>query len=878
MKKLFSSLMLACISIFSCMGQSFSSGGLNFEIVSAENRTVAVTGVSGQSPESLVIPASVTNEGVDYTVEAVGDWSFLENETITNLTIEEGVAKIGDGAFYLCTSLNLVALPESLKSIGRSSFSSCAFTAITIPDNVTSIDSDTFSDCAALKTVVWGKGLDIIPESCFYNCGKLKTVKLSDGLETISTNSFYGCSSLESLSLPASLTEIKENAFFNCEALKTLTVANGNPLFKDIDGVVFDKEGTTLICFPPANSLSYTVPDGTLEISPYAFCTSVIESLTISPSVEKIGDKAFMNCRKVKEIKVGNKWQGSALTTIGEYTFAFCAELETIHFYGQKIESFGASPFESSLAIKEIYIHTLTPPVITDYQYGIGGNGKETRLYVPQASVEAYSEANGWKGFSVVGDPAQPVVFENDIYTFTVTSEDEMTVSVTGVNTEGQNTLKIPATANLADKEYSVTEIGPDLLFSNGNIKEINIPESVKKICDNAFCESILERITLSEGLDSIGAGAFCYTPIEEIILPSTVRYIGGSAFADCAKLKRIVISDKVETLGSCMFYGCSALEEVVLGSGLKSLDSASFYECVSLKSIELPEGFTTIMGNVFYGCLSLENIKLPSTIEAVTGIAFANCPALSTITVAPGCADYKDIDGVLYNYDGSVIVRYPAAKGTTYEVVDGVTQIGEHAFSYCTELSSVKLPTSITNIYGYAFYGCSTLPSIELPEGLLYIFDGALQNCSSLEEVRYPDSLREIGYWGLAENPSLKRIYMGSQLHFICDYLLEGSDNVEEIHITATVPPEAMNFYAMGNNYSSINLYVPTESISAYKSVSPWKYCNVLSESSNVADPNISTDGKLEIYDIRGIQQNEGSKLSNGLYIINGRKVLIKQ
>ena len=869
--------MLASLAIFPCMSQSFSSGGLNFEIISEENRTVVVTGVSGQSPENLVIPASVTNEGVEFAVEAIGDWSFLENEMISSLTVEEGVIKIGDGAFYLCTSLSSVELPKSLKTIGRSSFSSCGFAAITVPDNVTAIDSDTFSDCASLKTAVLGKGLETIPESCFYNCGKLKTVKLSEGLEKISTNSFYGCSSLESLSLPATLTEIKDNAFYGCTALMTLTISNNNPLFKDIDGVVFDKDGTTLVCFPPANSTSYVVPEGTIEISPNAFSTSVIESLTISPSVEKIGDKAFMNCHKVKEIKVGNKWQGSALSTIGEFAFSFCEELESLYFYGNNIERFGASPFEYSTSIKEIYIHTITPPMIVDYQYGIGGNGKETSLYVPQASVVAYSEANGWKEFNIVGDPAQPVVFENGIYSFTVTSEDEKTVSLTGVKTEGQNILDIPEKVNFADKEYIVTEIGPDLFFSNHTIKEVNIPGSVRIIGDNAFCECSLERITLSEGLEYIGAGAFCYTPIEEIILPSTVTYIGGSAFADCAHLKRIILSDKVETIESCMFYGCSALEEVKFGSGLKSLDSASFYECVSLKSIDLPEGFTTIIGNVFYGCSSLENVKLPSTIETVTGIAFANCPALTTITVAPGCADYKDIDGVLYNYDASVIVRYPAAKGSIYEVFDGVEQIGEHAFSYCTELSSVKLPTSITNIYGYAFYGCSTLPSIELPEGLLYIFDGALQNCASLETVRYPDSLREIGYWGLAENPSLKRIYMGSQLHFICDYLLEGSDNVKEIHITATVPPKAMDFYAMGNNYSSINLYVPTESISEYESVSPWNYCNIVGENSKVDSNTVFYNGEMEIYTIEGRKLNSESELSKGLYIINGKKVLIR-
>ena len=89
------------------------------------------------------------------------------------------------------------------------------------------------------------------------------------------------------------------------------------------------------------------------------------------------------------------------------------------------------------------------------------------------------------------------------------------------------------------------------------------------------------------------------------------------------------------------------------------------------------------------------------------------------------------------YNYRTSV-------KSCT--IGDGVTSIGEWAFSNCTSLTSVTIPNSVTSIGNFAFYHCDSLTSITIPNSVTSIGDYAFSGCSSLTSVTIPNSVSSIG------------------------------------------------------------------------------------------------------------------------------------
>ena len=317
--------------------------------------------------------------------------------------------------------------------------------------------------------------------------------------------------------------------------------------------------------------------------------------------------------------------------------------------------------------------------------------------------------------------------------------------------------------------------------------------------------------------------------------VPDSVESIEDGAFFGCKALTNIYIPDTVYHIGCGAFKGCDNLKEIMLDGSNKHYKSINGQLCdkkgkslmdkVSLPDIDyvIPKGITELTGfdnytmeddnNYCYKQRSGEDgidvygtvrsVTIPKRVTGIPHNLFYIFDKVQSIEVDPKNPSFKSIDGVLFSKDGKRLVAYPAAKpGSEYTVPDGVTVIGERAFSDCEAIETVKLPASIERIERYAFHAsglrrfeqpkalkricantfsfCCNLESVELKEGLRVIDDSAFDTCSSLEAIELPDSLEIIGKYAF-DCCALRSIKLGPKVQTLIDMAF-ASNNLESI------------------------------------------------------------------------------------------------
>lgn len=189
---------------------------------------------------------------------------------------------------------------------------------IEVMGGVTKIDKNVFADCGIVEEVVLPEGMISIGDNSFSLSKMLKKINFPDTLENIGNEAFMGCSDLESVTIPKSLSSIGKNAFSSCEKIKEFKVDEENQNFKEIDGVLFSKDGTELVMYPPGKTdESYTLPQGTEKIHQNAFSyNNFIETAVLPDTVSEIGDYAFFFCEKLNTIDFG-----TGIKKVGDYAF-----------------------------------------------------------------------------------------------------------------------------------------------------------------------------------------------------------------------------------------------------------------------------------------------------------------------------------------------------------------------------------------------------------------------------------------------------------------------------------------------------------------------------------------------------------------------------
>jgi hypothetical protein len=503
-----------------------------------------------------------------------------------------------------------------------------------------------------------------------------------------------------------------------------------------------------------------------------------IKTVSIPNSVISIGDSAFYGCTDLTNIEIPN-----SVTSIKNYAFYYCYGLTSITI-GDNVTSIGGYAF----AYCSRNLESIT--VLENNAY--------------------YKSVNNC--LLTKGGEAILLGCKNSFIPIGV----EVILEYAFADCYGLTSIAIP---------YSVIAIKDYAFFHCSNLTSIVIPPEVTYIGDFAFavCDRLISIVIRNDIPRNTYIGNYAFARCSElrsIVISDNVTYIGDYAFADCDGLTSIVIPNSVTHIGSYAFYNTEiwnntpnnsvvyadkwavGYTDTLSGSlSLKTdtvgIGDSAFYDCYGLTSIEIPIGVTFVGSYAFYGCSDLTSIEIPTGVISIKSYTFYGCSVLTNIVIP-----------------------------------NSVTSIESYAFYGCSDLTSIEIPTGVTSIESYAFYGCSGLTSIEIPTGVISIKSYTFYGCSDLTSIVISNSVTSIGDVAFSYCSGLTSVIIGNNVKSIGSNAFTYCSKLESITINRSA---SEGITALGNsvfvNYAVFtSIYVPADSVKAYKAASGWsRYATII-------------------------------------------------
>ena len=479
---------------------------------------------------------------------------------------------------------------------------------------------------------------------------------------SIGSWAFSNCYSLTTVNIPASLTQMGDWVFDYCSALTAINVAGSNTAYCSENGILFNKDKTTLICYPAGKpQLEYTIPS----------------------SVTVIGVNAFAYCDALTQLTIP-----SSVTSIGEWAFDGCT------------------------ALAEMTVLATVPPTVADADV-FRNVDCNIPVYVPAASLAAYQAAEVWKYFNL-----QAIVTEFTVggLTYNVIDQIAQTVEVINFTDELPSTVTIPATVSYGGKNYTVTAIASSAFYQNQTITEITISEGITSIRNRTFGRCFaLTTVNIPASLTQMGDWVFdycsaltainvagsntaycsengilfnkdkttliCYPagkPQLEYTIPSSVTVIGKNAFACCDALTQLTIPSSVTSIGEWAFDSCTALAEMTVLATVPPTvaDADVFYSVNRNIPVYVPaESLTAYQNAEVWKEFNLQamsnsavtNPSMPESISMQNGTLHNPQQLHLTLYDMQGRQVYSGNDATISLNAGVYVVR---CNGASYKVV----------------------------------------------------------------------------------------------------------------------------------------------------------------------------------------------------------------
>jgi len=440
-------------------------------------KTVAVTGFSATSLDSLVIPSTVTYNGTTYSVTKINQSAIAHSNLLRSVVIPNSVTTIEDCAFWDSHNLTSVIMGDSVSNMGIEVFDYCtSLSSVTLSNALTYIPVGTFDRCSSLANITIPPSIKEIRERGFRGCSSLISITLPN-VEVIGEDAFNNCTSLFHITYSDSTKRIGRNALFN-------TAYYNNPA-NWMNNTLFANTYKFLIKADTNISGNYTIYNHVELIAGGAFegCNNPV-NITMPNSIKLIDDKVFYNSTGLESISLPD-----SLEYIGKSAFEGCTNLDSISF-PIKLYTIDDYAFKNCSSLTSVYLH-----------HNIKWLGVGVFNYCNNLATVYYNCKNANKiGFSRGLSGSYP--FRN--------CENLTTVIF------GDSVSKVPSYA--FSRVYSLENV----VFSN----------SVDTIGNSSFEETAIENLVLSNSVKYIDLWGFykCYD-LKNITFGSSFRRMESSSF-----------------------------------------------------------------------------------------------------------------------------------------------------------------------------------------------------------------------------------------------------------------------------------------------------------------------------------------------------------
>lgn len=510
---------------------------------------------------------------------------------------------------------------------------------------------------------------------------------------------------------------------------------------------------------------AYSIPRGVKKIGErsFAFCVN-LETIDIPTSVKIIEPSAFVGCSNLKTINyLGSKQEWERLFNSPEFS-----RLQNEDLLNAKVICLDGDYAASMDLIVEPRQGEM---VVKDYEFARRIDLRMVRIL---------------DGFEIIGEGA--FAESPNIETVEIPNGVKKIGSLAFASCPKIETVAIPK---------SVEQIGSGVFGGNSNLREIRYGGTKKDWeamwTSNRISKAMNENLFFATVLCTDGVYE---TPTTLVVKPEFgKKTIGDYEYASRIDMKKVTLAKGFKAIGRAAFANCRYLEEIEFEKGLKAIPDSAFAG-TNLLSLKIPEGVTEIGADAFMNNSNLETVELPKSLKKVGDFAFGRCPKLKSVKFGGTKEEWAKLCGSTnFGYYNAHLLSakiecsdgvYEATTNLELAPQNGVTMIEESQFAHRVDIKAVNIASGITSVKRGAFSECVNIKTLEASaqhigkeafnhntnletivfnEGLLTIGETAFSSCINLKTVTLPSSVKKISFSAFSMCPKLETVkFLGTE------------------------------------------------------------------------------------------------------------------
>ena len=812
---------------------------------------------------------TLTTVEFGYFVQRIPAYGFAGLDHLTSISLPNTVQEIEDGAFYSCPALNYVEIDTPIPpEVGANSFDNPSSIYLKVPyggrenyrnhpiwgqfhfvENETPVAITTqgnrlfylLDETNHTATVVFPfhhggwenetnkpSGSVVIPnavqfdnvtydvtaigERAFSGCPNITSVTIGTNIQTIAPSAFKGC---------AKIATVNFNAI-NCTSMRGLGVWS---VFDDSVDVLTTLNIGNSVTRIPDHAFAYclkinslTLPPSVVRIGEKAFfgCSSIPGTITIPSSIELLGKSAFSNCIGITAVSID-------IPTIPEEAFSHCSELTSVTL-GPNVHVIGKKAFQSCSKLTAFTIpssvHTFEPyafwgcsrlsgtftipSTLTTIDVGaMGYTGITGSLTIPSTVTtlgsQAFCSCEGLTSVTINLPQVPSYLFQDCTGLNTVTIGPNVThvgdfvfrgcTNISTVNFNAYYCSKMHYADDYTYRDYSA------FYDSKSVLTTLNIGDNVNWIPPYAFFYCYrLSTLNFPASVKMVGDGAFgyCYGLTGPLTIPNTIESLGNSVFLNCKNLTTVSIN--TSTIPAHTFNQCKALTTVTIGPNVTLIGNRAFAYCDQITTVHFNAvNCTKMIFDDEYGynksstfnhsTKTLTNLTIGNQVTRIPDYAFVSCNHITSLTIPASVSEI-----------GQRAFYYCSGLKNNLIIPSTVTSLGDWAFACCSGLPSVSV--NVPSIGSCTFYECYGLTSVTIGHDVTEIDGRAFQECDHIATVNFNASncasMKGPTYGNTSvfsySYQTLSTVNFGNEVTQIPDYAFSGCGKISSIHIPSGV------------------------------------------------------------------------------------------